>query len=197
MSSRHSPCPRSVSSRSCTGNGEVKSWEWQGELGAGIIPISCLRLRAPGTVCTQWGESAYFSLLRLQKRDQGISREVCRWIPGWAANVGGWLRGGNTARLPKPCSLTATRRRSEISQALSILQNLHLIKKTSDKKPEHLVKSSFSGRGSSVPGPGMLRRERGRIGLPLHLSCVLHQAAVPGPTPHLHVFNCGCGQTRC
>lgn len=33
----------------------------------------------------------------------------------------------------------------------------------------------------------MLRRERGRVGLPLHVSHVLHQAPVPGPASHLHV----------
>lgn len=188
MSSRRSPCPCSVSSRSCAGSDEVELsfGKGKGDLGAGIISITCLRLRTPGTLCTQRGESAHFSP-RLSKRAEGISREVCRWIPGWTANVGGWLKGGNTAWLPKPHALTETSWRLEISQALSILQSLHLIKKKknqpSDKKPEHLVKSSFTRRGSSVlavpaPGPGMLRRERGRIGLPLHLSRAPHQALV-------------------
>ena len=130
----------------------------RGTWGQELFPSSASSY-APQALFVLNGEKAPISPRRLQKRAEGTSREVCRWIPGWAANVGGCLRGGNTAWLPKPRSLSETRRHSEISQALSILQSLHLIKKKTNKpqtkKPEHLVKSSFLGEGFLSPGgPG-------------------------------------------
>lgn len=198
MSSRRSPCPCSVSSRSCAGSDEVELslGKGKGDLGAGIISITCLRLRTPGTLCTQRGESAHFSP-RSSKRAEGISREVCRWIPGWAANVGGWLKGGNTAWLPKPHALTETSWRLEISQALSILQTLHLIKK---KTPNPQTKSQSIWSKALSQG-GVPRSWRSQ---PQVLGCCGGNAVASGSrsislVPRirpLYMFSCGCGQTR-